>query len=473
MLQQLNRLDAALASYDRAIALRPGYANAHFNRGSLLKRMNRPEDALAAYDQAIALQPDHAEALNNRGVVLQEMKRYHEALASYDRAILVRPRHAEALNNRGTLLVSLGDMTEAEKMFRRALEIKPDFSDPWFNLAGIHPYQDAGHADVKRIRDLLERPGLPLEHREQLEFALGKIYDDCQCHDAAFDCYQRANRIRNSRVVYDSNRVTALTNAIQGVFDRDYLAQPFPFASTSRVPLFIVGMPRAGTTLLASILSNHRSIATAGELPDLIDFADRLSELTPFPQAVRYLPPIAAMRLTHNYEQRLQREADPGAAYVIDKNPLNFRNLGLIARLFPQARILHCTRQPVDLCLSNYFQRFPLRLDYSFDLRNIAHFYREYLRVMEHWRTLPIPNLMEISYEDMVLHTEPTVRRALKFLGLTWDERCLAPHTNPCAVETASQWQVRQPIYQSSIGRWRHYEKHIAPLMELAGQGKP
>ena len=136
--------------------------------------------------------------------------------------------------------------------------------------------------------------------------------------------------------------------------------------------------------------------------------------------------------------------------------------------LFPQARILHCTRHPLDTCLSNYFQRFPLYLDYCFDLQNIAHFYGEYARLMKHWRTIPSLNLIEVRYEDMILHTEQTARGALDFLGLEWDERCVAPHTNPCLVETASQWQVRQPIYDRALERWRHYEKYLGPLMSLA-----
>ena len=149
---------------------------------------------------------------------------------------------------------------------------------------------------------------------------------------------------------------------------------------------------------------------------------------------------------------------------MIDKNPLNFRHLGLITLLFPQARILHCTRQPLDTCLSNYFQRFPLHLDYCFDLRNIGHFFGQYARLMEHWRTIPNLKMFEVRYEDMILRTEATARAALEFLGLEWDERCLTPHTNRYAVETASQWQVRQPIYQRSLERWRHYEKHLGAL---------
>jgi hypothetical protein len=158
---------------------------------------------------------------------------------------------------------------------------------------------------------------------------------------------------------------------------------------------------------------------------------------------------------------------------VIDKHPLNFRHLGFIAKLFPKSQVIHCARDPLDTGLSNYFQRFTLDYDYSFDLRNIGHFYGEYARLMEHWRKVLPRKMIEIRYEDMILNTEPMVRQTLGVLGLDWDERCLSPHTNPCAVETASQWQVRRPIYQQSVGRWRHYDKHRTPLkevLEMTGQ---
>ncbi|HXR05382.1 MAG TPA: sulfotransferase [Verrucomicrobiae bacterium] len=469
VLQQMKRYDDALVSYDRAIKLKPDYANAHYNRGSALKQMKRYEDALASYDRAIALKPDHVEAHNNRGVNLQGMRRYDDALASYDKVIAVKPDHAEAYCNRGTALMNKGDMPEAEKMYLRALELKPDFPDALYNLAQIRKYQNADNAEAKHIRHLLERPGISADGRELLYFSLGKIYDDCGRYDEAFECFRQANQIRNTQVAYDSGAIVRMTDGLIDVFSKDFLARPFAHASDSQSPLFIVGMPRSGTTLLANILSNHRAIATAGELPTIADLSEHLLELTegrvPYPQGARQITAAAATRLINDYERRLRRDLGPEVPHVIDKNPLNFRHLGFIAMLFPKARIIHCTRHPLDTALSNYFQRFPLYLDYSFDLRNIGHFYREYARLMEHWRKIPTLRLMEINYEDMVLNTEQTARKTLQFLGLEWDERCLAPHTNRCAVET-SQWQVRQPIYRHALERWRHYEKHLAPLKE-------
>jgi tetratricopeptide (TPR) repeat protein len=470
MLQMLNRYADALACYDKAIALKPDYATAHFNRGYTLNKMHRTEEALASYDRAIVLKPDLANAHNNRGIILQALRRYDDAVASYQQALAVSPGHFEACNNLGTAYLNQGKLPEAEKMFRQALELRTDYPDPLFNLASLKKYQSVENADVQKIQASLQRPGISNGDKEYLNFALGKIYDDCGLFDEAFKCYRQANEIRNTQVAYDPAAVMKMTDAIIEVFNADFLAQPSAFASSSRSPLFIVGMPRSGTTLFASVLSNHRDIAMAGELSTMGDLAAHLKELTgggkPYPAAAKQINQ-AAERLIRDYEQRLRRDVGPVPSLVIDKNPLNFRHLGLIAMLFPNARIIHCTRHPLDTGLSNYFQRFPLSLDYCFDLRNIGHFYVEYARLMAHWRKIPTLKLIEVRYEDMVLNTEKSARQILSFLGLEWDERCLAPETNPNPVETASLWQVRQPIYGHALDRWRHYEKHLGPLKEV------
>ncbi len=224
--------------------------------------------------------------------------------------------------------------------------------------------------------------------------------------------------------------------------------------------------------MLASMLSNHPAIDTAGELPTFIDLSTQIPVTAwpapPYPAAVRQLSPEAAADFVDRYLKRLRRDSRPEARHVVDKNPFNFQHLGLIARLFPQARVLHCTRHPLDTGLSNYFQHFARDNDYSFELGHIGHFYGQYLRLMDHWRTvLPLP-MLDVSYEAMIGDTEAVARRVLEFVGVEWEERCLAPHTNRCAVDTASNWQVRQPIYQHSVGRWRNYERHLAELKAAA-----
>ena len=470
-LHEMERYNEALVSYDKAIALNPNYANAYSGRGSTLHALKQNDDALASFDQAITLRPDFAEAYNNRGNILQDLKRFDDALASFDKAIALRPDDADARNNRGIILMNKGHMQEAEEMFSKALALKPDYPNPLYNLTSIRRYRDADHADIHHIQALLGNPDISQYDKECLYFSLGKIYDDCGLYDGAFDCYRQANQIRNATVFYDSEEVSGFVSRIMEAFSKDFLARPFAFASDSRSPLFIVGMPRSGTTLMASILSNHRSIATAGELPTINEITLRLPEVIgngiPYPQAAKHITPAIATPLIHHYENRLRRDAGLDVSHVIDKHPLNFRHLGFISMLFPKARVIHCTRHPLDTGLSNYFQRFSSQYDYSYDLRNIGHFYGQYAKLMEHWREVLPMQMIEVSYEDMIMNTEPMARGVLDSLGLEWDDRCLAPHTNPYAVETASNWQVRQPIYTQSVERWRHYEKHLTPLKEV------
>src|SRR5208283_4214177 len=455
ILSKLRRCDSAVASCDQALTLKPDFAEAYNNRGVALHEMEHFDNALASYDQAIALKPDCAEAHNNRSATLRELKRYDDALASCAKAIALKPNYAEAYQNRGLSLVNKGNMNEAQEMFLEALKLKPDFPDAVFSLTHIRKYRDPDHADVKNIRSLLAKPRTSLRGRECLYFALGKIYDDCGLYDEAFECYRQANQIRNTAVAYNPDRVARYTDSIIDVFSKDFLAKRSGFSSDKQSPLFIVGMPRSGTTLLAQILSNHRCIASAGELPTILEFISRLPELggkgIAYPRAVRHITPVIGTRLINDYEQRLRRDVGSDVPYVIDKHPLNFRHLGFISMLFPGARIIHCTRHPLDMVLSTYFQRFAYSYDYSFDLGNIAHFYGEYTRVMEHWRKVLPATPIEVSYEDIVMHTEQMVRKTLAALGLEWEERCLSPHTNSGGVETASQYQVRQPTPRQSV----------------------
>jgi len=471
ILQEMQRYEEALAHYDQALAIDPGRAVIHNNKGNLLYLMKRHEEAMLSYNTAIIiLRPDIAATYVKQGNVLQHMGRYEEALVHYDKAIALAPNDAESYQCRGNLLVSKGNMQEAEAMFRKAISLKPDYVLPIYSLSHIIKYHDAKHPDIAYIQALLEQPDIPLNDQADLYFSLGKIYDDCCLYDQAFEYYRQANHIANGNVSFNINNLENYTNAIIKVFSEGFIAKHRDAMPSDESPLFIIGMPRSGTTLLTTMLSNHPSIATVGELSTIMDFTLYLPDWTlqqvPYPYGVTHLTPEIIDRMANSYISRLRRDIMPDKCYVIDKYPLNFWHLGLITILFPQAKIIHCTRNPLDTILSNYFQRFSVAYDYSFDLQNTADYYGEYHRLMRHWQDILPGNMIEISYEDAIMHTETTARKALDFLGLPWDEHCLSPHTNQAAIETASKWQARQPIYRGSMERWRHYEKYLGQLIE-------
>jgi len=458
---RLGHLQKVADIYRLIVTAMPDYAQAYNNLGSILQQMQLYDEALVSYHQAISLRPDMAETYVSQGTVLDHLTRYDEALISYNQAIALRPDYAPSYYYRGNSLVSKGDMVAAEQMFRKAIALKPNDVLPLYSLVHIAKYQDE---DIIHINKLLDQPEISPQDKAYLYFALGKIHDDCGRYDQAFEAYRQANEICNRDVSYSAKGVMAMTSAIIGVFNKEFLAQPY--GSDSRSPIFIVGMPRSGTTLMASILSNHSQIAMAGELPTILEDALHLAEWTnstmPYPFAAKHVTPELASTLVDDYEKRLRRDCEDSVPYVIDKHPLNFRHLGFISILFPSARIIHCMRHPLDTILSNYFQRFPQSYEYAFDLENISHFYGEYDRLMQHWRQVLPGNMIEVRYEEMVMDTEAAARKTLDFLGLAWEDGCLAPHKNKYAVETASKWQVRQPIYSQSMERWRHYEKYLS-----------
>lgn len=241
-LQLMGLYEDALAGYDRAIAIKPGYATAHFNRGLTLRQLNRLDEALASYERALKLDPENAEYYNSQGVLLQQMKRYDEGLASYQKAVAANPGHAGAYNNWGTVLMSIGNIEKAEALFRKACRLQPGLPDPLFNLTRLRRYQKPSAPEIKAIRALLKKTGVPPENKEHLLFALAKIYDDCGMYDEAFELFLRANRIRNGFVNYKAAAVTQMAGDVIEIFNRDFLTQRSGFASESRMPLFIIGM---------------------------------------------------------------------------------------------------------------------------------------------------------------------------------------------------------------------------------------
>ena len=469
VLKELKRLDEALASYDRSLALRPNYAEALNNRGVILREMERHDEALANYDRAISVQPDYAEAFYNRGNTLRKLKRHHEALASYERALSLRPDYAEAYNNMGDVLTELGRLEEARDHLETAIRLSP--RTPLFYLGLVMSKQlSADDAHLGAMQEMAQDMGSSLSAEEQvhLHFALGKALADVKQHEQSFRHLLQGNAVKRQQIAYDEAATLGLLQRIQTVFTPELIHSRHGLGNPSTVPVFIVGMPRSGSTLVEQILASHPQVFGAGELNDFDTVLARLAHRArvPFPELARAMADKDLHELGTSYLDAVTASA-PEAARITDKMPQNGWFAGLIHLALPHARIVHTRRDPVDTCLSCFSTLFAAGQEYSYDLDELGRYYRTYRTLMQHWRDiLPKETMLEVQYEEVIDDLEGQARRLIAHCELEWDDACLAFHKTQRIVQTASVAQVRRPIYRSSVGRWRHYKELLRPLLE-------
>jgi tetratricopeptide (TPR) repeat protein len=478
-LKELKRYDEALASFMQAVRINPRYADAYFNAAIVLEECKRYEEALQAYRQAVALDPGHAQAWLNQGTVLEELARIapdpstqQAALDCFDKAIATIPDYADAYATKGDYLIELGRMSEAEAQLNRALELDPDNPGA---LAALVLLKRARQDDPRfgQLEALFGRRNtLPEEKRIVLDFAMGKALENAERYDEAFAAYAEGNRLHRDAHPYDEAGNEHFTETTRKLFSRDLfrecaqLEAGLPAATDERIPVFIVGMPRSGTTLIEQVLASHSALFGAGELRTL----GRLAE------SVKLPPPGAPVRDAHLLELRKLGEtyldevwkSAPQARFITDKMPGNYLYLGLLHLMLPQARIIHAMRDPMDVCFSCFSLRFKDGHEYCYEQETLGRQYLRYRELMQHWHeVLPPGRILDLCYEDMVADLENQARRLLDYVGLPWDPACLNFYENRRVVSTASVTQVRQPIYKTSVARWRRFERHLGPLLEI------
>ena len=503
-LAAMGRNDEAVGQYDAALAIRPTYVEAHYNRGNTLKRLNRNEDAAAAYEATIALKPDYMEAYNNLGNALLELRRHDEAAARFEQALALRPDSAEAYNNLGTTLQALGRHGEALRHLEQALTLRPGYADAYTNRGNT--LMEMGRLDEARqaferavelaprrakfYRNLMDSKrfsagdphlaamqemakdldALEPEERIDLHFALGKALGDVGDYAASFHHLIEGNALKRRNVAYNESAVLEFMSSLALVFTREMVAAKRDRGNPSRLPVFIVGMPRSGTTLIEQILASHPGVFGAGELGA---FGDIMATFTDLDAALAGSDPAAAdaalREVGTRYVDAIQGLA-PAAERITDKMPANFRLAGLIHLALPNARIIHARRNPIDTCLSCFGRAFTGDQPFTYDLAELGRYYRAYDALMAHWRrVLPESTFLEVNYEDVVDDLEGQARRIVAHCGLEWDEACLQFHRTERLVRTASATQVRQPIYKTSVGRWRVYGDLLRPLLAALG----
>jgi tetratricopeptide (TPR) repeat protein len=462
-LKALDRRDEAIGHYRQALAIRPDFAIAHNNLANTLQAMGRREEAETHYRRAIAVKPDYAEAHNNLGNVLRVLGRGEEAVLCYRRALALDPRYLEAHHNLGNALKELGQLEEAASCFKKALEIDPQCVSVYHDLAlatkvrGDEPWLAA----MEKLG--ADSEALKPRDRAGLHFALAKAYEDLDRDEEAFDQLLAANRLKRRELAYDEGAVFARFARIKDVVTAELLQNKANRGDPSAAPIFILGMPRSGTTLVEQILASHPDVFGAGEVDDLAQLAEPL----PHPEGLTEASAEELRALGAAYVGRLRARAG-GALWITDKMPSNFYYVGLIRLALPNARIIHTRRDPLDTCLSCFSKLFVGGAQpFSYDLGELGRYWRQYDALMAHWReVLPEGAMLEVQYEDLVADLETHARRLVAHCGLDWNDACLSFHETRRAVRTASAAQVRRPIYRSAVGRWRIYEKQLAPLIE-------
>ncbi len=464
--QDQDAFERAEWSYRRALSLKPNALVAYINLTHTLRDQDKLEEAEACIREALRRDPNFAEGHNTLGNVLRAREKFSEAILAYERAIALMPDYTEALNGLGNTLRDCGRIDKAIDSFERAIEFRPDFAQGIYNLAGCRRF-NADDPLISRIRELLQNPNLDTKDRSRLHFALGRVLNDLGCYDDAFEQWTYANRLERERVEFDIREYVAYFENVRTAFSEEAFARNRGSGCTSTVPIFIVGMPRSGTTLTEQILASHPRVHGAGELTTLGAIVDgyllRPANKGAYPGYVSDLNGDMIRSAGEEYVNRVRLLNDT-AGNICDKMPQNFVHLGLIALILPRAKIVHCRRNPIDTCVSCFSTQFTHSLPYTHDLNELGSLYRLYRDLMDYWKAvLPIP-IFELRYEDLVSDQERTSRAMLEFCGLPWDDRCLEFHKTERTILTASNVQARRPIYRDSVERWRRFEKHLDAL---------
>lgn len=467
---RLGRFKDSEALLRRAIELAPAFTAARSNLAGILYRQNRFEETVELLDSVLQVEADDAGGQSLMAAALGRIGEYDEALALYDALTQRFPEHAKLWMSYGHVLKTVGQQDEGIAAYRRALAVEPTLGEVWWSLANLKTVR-FDDADIAAMAAALETPGLSDDDRLHLHFALGKAFDDRREAETSFGHYDRANAIRHGQLDYDPDVVTDHVGKIIATFAPEFIASRAGQGDATPDPIFILGMPRAGSTLLEQILASHSLIEGTMELPDLPAIALREGKATPSGW-VDEVKDISAERLTELGAEFLQRTAvqrKTGKPFYIDKLPNNWIYTGLIHLILPNAKIIDARRHPLDCCFSNFRQHFAKGQAFSYSLSDMGRYYADYVRLMAHFDKVLPGRVHHVIHEQVIEEPERQVRAMLDYLGVPFEGGCLNFHQNKRAVRTASSEQVRRPINRDGVEQWRPYEQWLDPLKDALG----
>ena len=480
-LQNLGLMDKAVTSYEKSIASNPDYAEAHNNLGNIFKELEQLDAAAKSYEKVIAINPDYPEAHYNLGNTLVELGQLETAIKSYEKVIAINPDYPEAYFNLGNSFQQLGKLDDAIKCYEKAIDIRPNYSGAYYNLIYLKKYM-ASDPQISKMQSLISSDDITQSGRIDLCFALAKVNENLDNQDELFKYLNEGNRLLKEELNYSLDRSKTLFSTVKEIFSSSYpdIEKSLSSEPSTFKPIFIVGMPRSGTTLVEQIISSHHAVHGAGEFQDLrkliapilsdnytqgseiasTSIGDKkihLSNKYSFPEA-------AFLSLRKQYLDVLSN-LNFSESVITDKSLLNFRFIGFILTAFPEAKIIHMKRDARAICWSIYNIYLP-DIDFGNNFEDLAGFYGLYVDLMDFWHQLFPGKIYDMCYEDLTTNQEEETRKLLKYCELDWDENCLSFHKNKRAVETASLVQVREKMYQGSSDAWKKHEAYLKPLIK-------
>ncbi|AVP96109.1 hypothetical protein C7S18_02375 [Ahniella affigens] len=471
---RLGRNDDAIHLLRRSLELAPDFHTARQQLATVLHRHNHPEAALAEIELLLNIDPEHAAIRNLKAAVLCRTGDYDTALALYADLLKQFPNQARLALSYGHALKTAGRQADSIAAYRQAIAAEPGFGEAYWSLANLKTFRFSA-ADVATIEAQLARADLATDQRSQFEFALGKAFEDQGEYEVSFRHYDVGNRLRRDIVPYRAADATARVRRSQAVFTRSCFAERQGFGNPAPDPIFVVGLPRSGSTLIEQILSSHSQVEGTMELPEIISITRTLREraeakgLSSYHQLLTELPNEELVALGQFYLDRTRIQRKQGRPLFIDKMPNNFFHIGLIHLMLPNAKIIDARRHPLACCFSGFKQYFARGQNFSYGLSDLGAYYRDYVALMAHFDAVLPGRVHRVIYEDMVADTEAQVRALLAYCGLPFEDACLRFYENNRPVRTASSEQVRKPIYKEGVDQWRHFEPWLDPLKLALG----